>query len=425
MSSEIPLTSDKAIWSEDGRLHIKYTNCTSDENAAQDVATITVNDTLDPATNPLQTGGGQIAVRAGQTIILSANDGSGSNKGIITSVDLANATFEVAYFEAGGQVFGASTACTMMIYGSEFKKGTAGMSGSLEANDEIFNNTPIISKDNYEVSGSDMAQIGWVEVELEDEGGLGYLWYLKSKGETRMRFEDYMESSMLEAVPAEANSGAVAAGYKGTEGVFYTVNDRGNVFGAGSPSSVADFDSVLKRLDKQGSIEQNMMYLERDASLNIDDMLASQNSYGAGGTSWGAFNNSKDMGMNLGFTDFRRGSYDFYKSDWKYLNDATMRGGLSDGWSGSTTANTVTGLMVPSGSKNVYDENLGSKVRRPFLHVRYRASATTNRRYKTWITGGGQDTGQTDDLDVMTVNFLTERCVCTLGANNFFLFRYG
>ena len=81
------------------------------------------------------------------------------------------------------------------------------MSGSLEADDFIFQNKPVILKDTYEVSGSDMAQIGWVEVTTEN-GATGYLWYLKSEHETRLRFDDYLETAMIEAVPAEAASGA-------------------------------------------------------------------------------------------------------------------------------------------------------------------------------------------------------------------------
>jgi hypothetical protein len=133
------------------------------------------------------------------------------------------------------------------------------------------------------------------------------------------------------------------------------------------------------------------------------------------------FDNDKDMALNLGFTGFRRGSYDFYKSDWKYLNDPTMRGGLP---TGASASGTVTGLLVPAGSTTVYDQVLGKNAKRPFLHVRYRATEAENRRYKTWITGSAGGAA-TSDLDAMEVNFLSERCVCTLGANNFFLFRYG
>ena len=63
------------------------------------------------------------------------------------------------------------------------------------------------------------------------------------------------------------------------------------------------------------------MFVNRGTSLAIDDMLASMNSYGAGGTSYGVFSNDEEMALNLGFSGFRRGSYDFYKSDFRYLND--------------------------------------------------------------------------------------------------------
>jgi hypothetical protein len=299
------------------------------------------------------------------------------------------------------------------------------MIGSLESQDEFFDNSPIIIKDKYAVSGSDMAQIGWVEITTEN-GATGYLWYLKSEHETRLRFEDYLETAMIEAVPAESGSGVANSavnpiyGNKGSEGIFYVVNDRGNVWGGGNPTTLVDFDAIISRLDKQGSIEENVIFVNRQFSFDIDDMLAAQNSYGANGTSYGLFQNDKDMALNLGFTGFRRG-YDFYKSDWKYLNDPTMRGGLP---TGASASGTVTGLLVPAGSTTVYDQILGKNAKRPFLHVRYRASETEDRRYKTWITGSAGG-AQTSDLDAMEVNFLSERCVCTLGANNFVLFRYG
>jgi hypothetical protein len=390
-------------------------NCDSSANAAADTATITVNDSNVTA----------IAIRVGQTVFISDNATGLSNKGIVTAVNTTADTFEVAYYEGGGQNFSGTAVLSVWIYGSEFKKGTNGMIGSLESEDEFFENSPIIIKDKYAVSGSDMAQIGWVEVTTEN-GATGYLWYMKSEHETRLRFEDYLETAMIEAVPAEAGSGVVTqtsnaqVGNKGSEGIFYSVNTRGNVWGGGNPTTLADFDSIISRLDKQGSIEENVIFVNRAFSFDIDDMLAAQNSYGVGGTSYGLFDNDKEMALNLGFTGFRRG-YDFYKSDWKYLNDPTMRGGLPVG---ASAAGTVTGLLVPAGSTNVYDQIMGKNAKRPFLHVRYRASETEDRRYKTWITGSAGG-AQTSDLDAMEVNFLSERCVCTLGANNFVLFRYG
>jgi len=424
VGAEMPSNSDLVKWAEQGRLHTKYVDCSSSAVAGTDTATITVSDTLIPSTGP---GSGGIAIRKGQTVYISDNAGTGSNKGIVIAVNTSAGTFQVAYYEGGGQNFGTAETLTVWIYGSEFKKGTNGMEGSLEANDVFFENSPIIIKDKYAVSGSDMAQIGWVEITTEN-GANGYLWYLKSEHETRLRFEDYLETSMIEAVPAEPGSGVAsqttyaAAGNKGSEGIFYVVENRGNVWGGGNPTTLADFDTIISRLDKQGAIEENAIFLNRDFGFDIDDMLATLNGYNggsaAGGASFGLFDNDIEMALNLGFTGFRRG-YDFYKSDWKYLNDPTMRGGLPP----TAGSGRVNGLLVPAGSTSVYDQIMGKNAKRPFLHVRYRATEAEDRRYKTWITGSAGGAA-TSDLDAMEVNFLSERCVCTLGANNFVLFNY-
>jgi hypothetical protein len=426
VGAEMPSNSDLIKWAEQGRLHVKYQNCTSAGAAAALTGVWTIPNNLTNF-NPALAGGAKAALRVGQTVMISDKTAGSNltNKGVVTVAPTAAApnTVTIAYYEAGGQAMAAGVACDIFIYGSEFNKGENGMVGSNEADDLIFDNKPIIIKDKYAVSGSDMAQIGWIEVSGED-GVSGYLWYLKSEHDTRLRFEDYMETAMIEAVPAEAGSGAgdffqgtgaglSAANLNGSEGVFYVVEDRGNVFGGGNPTTLAEFDSIIQRLDKQGSIEENVLFVNRNFSFDIDDMLASQNSYGAGGTSYGLFDNDEEMALNLGFSGFRRG-YDFYKSDWKYLNDPTMRGGLVGG--------AINGLLVPAGSTTVYDQILGKNAKRPFLHVRYRASETEDRRYKTWITGSAGG-ARTSDLDAMEVNFLTERAVCVLGANNFFLFQ--
>jgi len=415
VGAEMPSNSDLIKWAEQGRLHTKYVDVVSGAAAGSAVATLTINDVLVPGT-------GGIAIRVGQTIMLSDSSigSTNSNKAIVTAVDTALGTVDVAYYEAAGQSMAAAVQCSLFIYGSEFQKGAIGMSGQLEADDFIFENSPIIIKDRYAVSGSDMAQIGWIEVTTEN-GATGFLWYLKSEHETRLRFEDYLETAMVEAVPAVAGSGAAAiaegiasgVGNKGSEGLFYVVEERGNVWSGGNPTTLADFDAIIQRLDKQGSIEENVLFVNREFGFDIDDMLASQNSYGnPAGTSYGLFDNDEEMALNLGFSGFRRG-YDFYKTDWKYLNDPTMRGDIVGG--------AINGILVPAGSTTVYDQVLGKNAKRPFLHVRYRASETEDRRYKTWITGSAGGAA-TSSLDAMEVNFLSERALCTLGANNFFIF---
>jgi hypothetical protein len=124
------------------------------------------------------------------------------------------------------------------------------------------------------------------------------------------------------------------------------------------------------------------------------------------------FENDEEIALNLGFTGFRRGSYDFYKTDWKYLNDSTTRGLIDD----------IQGIIVPAGTSSVYDEILGQNISRPFLHVRYRASQADDRRFKSWVTGsvGGNYTSADDKMEV---HYLSERALCVQAANNFVLLK--
>ena len=419
VGAESPSNSDLIKWSEQGRLHTKFEGCTQGNFTA---------DVQDEFTVPNDAAGVVTCTfRVGQTVILSSAIAGLTKKAVVTAVGANGATttntvnaFRVAYYEVlAATPFGAGRAdIVAYVYGSEFAKGTSGMIGALEAESSIFDNKPIIIKDKYLVSGSDMAQIGWVEVTTEN-GATGYLWYLKSEHETRLRFEDYMEMALVEAEPAVATGAAAkhfgnTAGTDaqgGTEGLFYTVNDRGNVWSGGNPSTLADIDSIVERLDKQGAIAENVLFLNRQFGFDIDDMLASQNS-NPGGTSYGLFDNDESMALNLGFDGFTRG-YEFYKTDWKYLNDATLRGGITGG--------AINGIMVPAGTMTVYDQVMGKNAKRPFLHVRYRESQAESRKYKTWMTGSAGG-AMTSDLDAMEVHFLSERALCTLGANNFFLF---
>ena len=396
VGAEMPMASDVVTWSEQGRLHIAYDSITVPDNTSLTL----------PAGHLIGTN---------MTLVISTEDGLVVNKALVTAVagtDVtvacygASATLDAAIVSDSGNV-------KLFVYGSEYGKKSQDGGHSVDAGFTPFNNKPIILREKYSISGSDTAQIGWVEVTTEAGTG-GYLWYLKSEHEARLRFQDYLEMSMIEAEKADnAITDASGATLTGSEGLFAAIKDRGLIFNNSvfdGANGLDDFDAVLQELDKQGAIEENMLFLDRAKALEIDNMLAQQNSYGAGGTSYGVFDNSEDMALNLGFSGFRRGSYDFYKTDWKYLNDATTRGLVGD----------IEGVIVPAGVSTVYDQQLGKNIQRPFLHVRYRASEADDRRMKSWITGsvGGNYTSAADE---MNVNFLSERCLVTQGANNFVL----
>jgi hypothetical protein len=424
VGAEMPMASDQVIWSEQGRLHIAY-------EAAATVVCASATTITVPANNQIQNHDTIVVATADNAKVLKCLVIGGGGTSTITvspytQLNLTNASSGAVNFTVSG---GSADQVNIFVYGTEYRKGSDETTRSMDASFTQFSNKPIIIRDRYQVNGSDTAQIGWVEVTSEN-GASGYLWYLKSEHESRLRFSDYLEMAVIEGVPAAANMvGTGQYDVGGTDGLFYALEQRGLVWtgtdfeayntsasattgGIGASLGMIEFDTILQELDKQGAIEENMMFLNRATSLEIDNMLASQNTHGAGGSSYGVFNNSEDMALNLGFSGFRRGSYDFYKTDWKYLNDSVTRGLVGD----------VEGVIVPAGTSTVYDESMGKNVKRPFLHIRYRASEADDRKLKSWITGsvGGNYTSAVDE---MVVNYLSERCLCVQGANNFVLLK--
>ena len=414
VGAEEAMSADQVVWSEQGRLHLSYQADCLDASASTINITKDIDGVAQTTTHGVRVGDQVLISGGGQTVTALVTVAAAGNQ-TITALPYGGAHLsDMGFADADNDL-------RVLVFGSENSKGTD-YSGarSVKPAFTTFTNKPIILKDQYEVSGSDASQVGWVEVSGED-GQSGYLWYMKAEGETRSRFGDYLEMSMIESEKA-ADASTILGGANrlvGTQGLFAAIKDRGHqtsgVTGVNAATDLAEFDAILAEFDKNGAIEENMMFVNRATSLAMDDMLASMNSYGAGGTSYGVFDNSEDMALNLGFSGFRRGSYDFYKSDWKYLNDAGTRGAIN----ARNTVGAIRGMIVPAGVSSVYDQQLGKNLKRPFLHVRYRASATDDRKMKTWVTGSVG--AATSELDAMRVNYLSERCLVTQGANNFML----
>jgi len=418
VGAEEAMAADQVIWSEQGRLHLSY-KAVAGSNVSGELR-LTMTNATDVDGNSIGNGGLDHGIRPGDMVLVS--DANKTVQAYVQTVATSGtATVDCERYDgnANGLADLDASGLVVLVYGSEYVKGSIGRVGANKPQHLSRTNKPIILKDKYEISGSDAAQIGWVEITGED-GQNGYYWYLKASGDTKARFNDYLEMAMLESEKSTANAGSnpmvpstitgAAGKITGTEGLFAAINDRGHVTSDFQNGVVtAEVDDLLSKLDEQGAIEENMMFLNRTVTLNFDDWLASLNAYHSTGTSWGVFNNSEEMALNLGFTGWRRGSYDFYKSDFKYLNDKGTRGSIGN----------ITGVMIPAGVSTVYDEVLGKNLKRPFLHVRFRASNMESRKYKTWTTGSVGAT--TSDLDAMEMHFLSERCLVVQGANNFLL----
>ena len=227
VGAEEAMTADQVVWSEQGRLHLSYKGNVNSATAGADpgtgvsnIAQITIEDDIDGNVGAGFTAASH-GIRVNDTIIVSNSDGV--FKCLVSVVN--GAVLDVLPY--GSSALSANTvskATTILVYGSEYGKGqsyvaaagttnTTDQRGANEPTFKTFDNKPIIIKDYYEVSGSDVSRIGWIEVASEN-GATGYMWYLKAEADTRARFTDYLEMAMLEgelAVAATEVPGATIA----------------------------------------------------------------------------------------------------------------------------------------------------------------------------------------------------------------------
>lgn len=384
IGAEMPSQSDQFIWTEEGRLFTTYTDVTR--------------------SGSVFTKAGHV-FRVGETVQIS--DADAVIKGYVSAVTAD--TFTVLPYKAAGFTSIATTALRVWVDGSEFRKGTEGMVGTLESDFTVIRNNPIILKDNFEVSGSDATNIGWIKT------GQGYFWYLKSEMDTRLRWENRLELAMLLGEQAESGSDAAAAGLKGTEGMFEAIKRRGHQY-TGVINSIADIDDLVEVFDAEGKIADYMIYGNRAQTTALDDLLGTLNAGYSGGVSYGIFPNGEDQAIDLGFRGFKRSGYNMMYSSYKLLNDPTLLGGVP------AAAGGINFVAVPVGTKEVYEgEGMGgSRESVPFLHIKYKEANGESRRFKSWVTGSVGPV-KTNTKDSMVLSLLSERGMCLAGANNFIL----
>jgi len=179
VGAEMPMTSDQVVWSEQNRLHISY-DTVQPLGAAGNVLDLFV----------VPTAGLANVITPGMTVVVLPKSGGDAIKayvadsGIVPGSALnANEIQVFPYRETsagGGLIPADAVGFKVFVYGSEYPKGSSGVLENVEPSFTQFSNKPVIIRDRYVVSGSDTAQIGWVEVAAED-GTNGYLWYLKAE----------------------------------------------------------------------------------------------------------------------------------------------------------------------------------------------------------------------------------------------------
>ena len=387
---------DEVTYFEEGRRHRKIESA-----AIAAVATPATNDatiTLDDGADPMRLFDVVMNVADGEKFLVIGRDSS-------PAVDELNETVYSAQCLTSASGY-ADADADLIVLGNMYPQGSDQPTAYYEPQVIRRANPFMIIKDRYEVSGSAATNVGYVNL-----GNGDYRWYMKGEQDARARFEDYREMMMLFGELAENTTAEIA----GSEGYFAAVADRGiNVTGLSSApfSAMSDIDDIIKELDKEGAPAEYAMYLNRTQDLAIDDLLANgiatQVTAGLAGQ-FGAFNNSADMAVELGFKSFTRGGYTFHKHDWKLLNDPTLLG-LATG------TGSIQGAMVPM--TQVADPRTGTKA--PALEMNYKASNGYSRELEHWVTGGGVlgfnnngDTGK----DVATFHYRSEINLITRAAN--------
>jgi hypothetical protein len=268
----------------------------------------------------------------------------------------------------------------------------------------------MIVKERFQVTGSQATNIGYINT-----GNGDYRWFMYGEQEARKRFLDKREMMMLFAGQVNGLAGTGSTGLAGSEGYFTAVESRGNVWagGLGATGFASDIDEIIAQLDKQGAPAEYAMYVNRELDLQIDDKLAagisSAVTAGLPGQ-FGAFNNSPDMAVQLGFKSFTRGGYTFHKHDWKLLNDPTLLAGSK-----------FTGAMVPM--TKVADPRTGAKSYA--LEMNYKSTNGYDRELNHWVTGGavlGYTNNGDEGKDVATFHYRSECNLVTRAANQHVIF---
>ena len=307
-----------------------------------------------------------------------------------------------------------STTGEYAIVGNMHGENT-GQPSSIMPRIHTYTNECMIIKESFEVSGTEATNVVYFKVDNEKMGS-GYLWYLKGEADTYKRFLDYCE---LQLIIGQTNSNAgIVSGtanqsMRGTEGLLSFIENRGQRMDLGSAAiTMADFDAMVKSLDKYRGAKEMALYAGIDLSMDIDDLLAAQGAYAAGGANYGTFQNKKDMALNLGFNSFSRGGYTFHKKTYDVFNHPKLLGTAGSNYSGY-------GMCIPMDTQR--DAKSGSKI--PSLRIRYKAANGYSREMEHWLTGSAVLKNKTNENDHLKSHYRTERGFEGFAPNRFMLIK--
>jgi hypothetical protein len=379
-------TNDEVQYWEEERLHKKQ---------AGSMAAITAAD----ATVVLTAASAAAVIVREQDVVLV----NGSERALVTDVTGTAITL-TALSSDGFSAASLNASAEVPVVGNLYAQGSDQPTEFIESGITKRVNPFMIMKEVYSVTGSQATNIGWINL-----GNGDYRWYLKSEADTRQRFMDKREMMML---LGEKVSASGITDIDGSEGYFAAIEDRG-IVQSGLINTIAEVDDIVKVFDKEGAASEYALYVNRSQDLAIDDMLAAgqlasgTSATTVGAAAFGAFQNSAETALTLGFRSFARGGYTFHKHDWKLLNDPTL---LAD--------SDFYGVAVPMAQ--VADAKTGEKA--PALEMNYKAANGYSREMEHWMIGSvlGASNATKDNVEF---HYRSECNLITRAANRHMLIK--
>lgn len=390
LGNKAPVDSTTFYHYEEDWIH---TTVTGTLNAAgADATTLTISDPVEAFSTAIDD---VSSVRVGDIL---RNDGGGVMH--VTAVN-NSATSTTATVVVVVDTSLGTTEDVFAIVGNAFDEGTDQPKGLTPGVNEYSNNVQII-KESYEVSGSALTEKIWFEVNDPATGRTGYVWALKGEGDTFRRFNNYMETQMI--VGVQNTSGTPMT--EGLEAFART----GNVVDAGDITTnalaITHFENLVTKLDANRGAKENLYIMGFDLALAIDKYLSTDNRFINGGISYGAFNGSQEVATGFGIDSFYLAGYTFHKMRYEPFSYPQLLGAI--GYKGK-------GCVIPMDSQ--VDASTRASI--PSLRIRYKAAEGYSREMEHWMEGGAGLDVKTNGLDVLKLNYRTERGFEGFASNRF------
>jgi len=327
--------------------------------------------------------------------------------------NVTGADFDVTPLQDGTAIPTTTVADELVIIGNAHAE-QSGQPLSRNGRVNLYTNNLMIKKSTNTVSGTEAGVQTWIEVP-DKNGRMGYLWYFESGYQEYRRFMNECEMTMLLGekitnltLANTAGQGTVTV----TEGLLPFIENNGNTIGYSSITgfTIADLDNAVKTLDREKGAKENTIWAGINLSLGMDDTF--MNLMQDGAISYGAFSGNQEKAIDLQFSSFKRGNYQFHKKTYDLFNDQKTLGAVGQEF-------PDIAMVIPVG--NVAEGK--TKMMVPSLRMNYLEGKGNgySRDMEEWLTGGANGVYNTA-TDEINMHYRAHRGFEGFAGNRFLKF---